>query len=93
MIGGRRAADDSGVVDENVDATEVLDRFFNEARADRGIANVAGESDAIDPDFCDEFLGGFGCVNGAVDCNVGSCFGKRNGDARSEAARRPGNER
>jgi hypothetical protein len=50
--GGRGAANDSGVVDQDVDGTEVLNGFFNQARADLGVAHVAGESNG--------FVAGFG---------------------------------
>jgi hypothetical protein len=34
VIDGRRAADDTGVVDENVDGAEVMDGLFNKSGAD-----------------------------------------------------------
>jgi hypothetical protein len=93
VIGGRGAADDASVVDEDIDTAEVLHGFFYETSANSGIAYIAGESDAVHSDFCDQLLGSFGCVNGAVDGDAGASFGQRDGNACAEAARRTGDER
>jgi hypothetical protein len=45
VLGGRRAANDARIVNENIDGAEVRDRLFDEAGADCGIAYVTGECD------------------------------------------------
>jgi hypothetical protein len=71
----------------------VLHGFFYETSANGSISNIPGQSDAIYPDFCDKFLGGFRCVNRAVDGDVGTSFCQREGNACTEATRRTGDER
>jgi hypothetical protein len=56
------------------------------------MAHIAGQRDAIGAGPGDEFLGGFGCVRGAVDGDVCSGLGQRDGNARTQTTRRPGNE-
>ena len=90
----RGAANDAGVVDENVDGAEVLDGFFNEARADVGMAHVAGKRDT----FVRRCLATLCCVAsgacaGAVNGDVGARLGKRDGDGGAEAARGAGDQR
>ena len=70
----------------------MFDGLFHQARADCGIAHIAGERDAFRAGLGDLFLGGFGRVNGAVDGDVGSGFGKSDGDGCAEAARGTGDE-
>jgi hypothetical protein len=60
VFGGGRAANDPGVVDENIDGAEVLDGFVDEARADGRISYVADERDGLDADCVELLLGGFG---------------------------------
>jgi len=71
----------------------VLHSLFYETSANSGIADIAGQSNAIDSDFCDKFLGGFWCVNRAVDGDVGASFGECDGNACAETTRRTGDER
>ena len=92
VVDGGGAADDAGVVDENVDGAKVLDGFFNEALADGGIANVTGEGDAPDSGFGDEVLRVLRRILGAVNSNIGSGLREGDGDGRAEAARGAGNE-
>jgi hypothetical protein len=92
VIGGGRAADDAGVVDENVDGAEVLDGFFNEARADSGIADIAFQGNAFRAGLGDKFLGGLGDAGRAVDGNPGASFGEGDRNGCAEAAGGSGNE-
>jgi hypothetical protein len=71
----------------------VPDGLLNQTHTDGGIAHISGQGDACDAGFSDQLLGGFGRVNGAVDGDVGSGFGQRDGNARAEATRGPGDQR
>jgi hypothetical protein len=87
VIDGGRAADDAGVVDEDVDGSKVLDGLLNQALADICIAHVAGKGDGFCASLGDEFQCGVGSVAGTMDGDAGSGFGQRKGNARAEAAR------
>ena len=92
IFGGRRAANDAGVVDQNVDGAEVTDGFFHQARADGGIAHVAGEGHGSCADRFDFLLRGFRRRAGAMNGDVGAGLGKRYGDGSAKAARGAGDE-
>jgi hypothetical protein len=81
VVDGRRAPDNAGIVDENVDGAEVLDSFLDQARADGGVPHIAGQGNASGAGCGDKFLGVFGRVNGAMHRDVGSGFSQRDSDA------------
>jgi hypothetical protein len=91
--GGRRAANDSGVVDQDVDGAEVLDGFFNQARADLSVAHVADESDCVMADFRDALLRGCRRSRRAMNGDFCASFSQRDRDGRSEPAGGAGHQR
>ena len=92
VVGGGRAADDAGVVDEDVDGAEVLDGFINKARADGGIAHIACQGNGFRAGFGDKFLGGPGDAGRAVHGDLGAGLGQGDRDPCAEAARGSGDE-
>jgi hypothetical protein len=87
VVGGGGAADDAGVVDEDVNGAEAGDGFVDEAMADILVADVADEGDGMSAGGVDECLGFFWDGAGAVESDVGASFGESEGDAGAEAAR------
>ena len=59
VFGRGRAANDAGIVDQNIDRPEVLDGLFDEARANGRIAHVADQRDGLDAQRFELVLGGF----------------------------------
>ena len=92
VVCGGRAADDAGVVDEDVDGAEVADGLFNEACADGGIGDVAGKGDGFRAERFELMLRGLGRGGGSVDGDVGSGLCKCDGNGGAEAARGAGDE-
>jgi len=92
VIDGGSAADNAGVIHQNVDGAKVLDGLLHQARADCGTTHIPGQGNTLGAGFGDQFLRSGRRVRGAVDGHVGSCFGQRDGNARAQPARRSGDQ-
>jgi hypothetical protein len=86
MIGGGRAANDACVVDQYIDGPELLDGFFDEARADGRVAYVADEGNGLDAESEQLLLRGRGRGTGAVHGDVGACLTEGDGDGSAQSA-------
>jgi len=93
VLSGRSAADDAGVVDEDVDGAEVGDGLVHEPVADLELAHIAGERNRAAAEAGNVVGNLLRRGTGAVHSHVGASFSQRNGNALADAARGAGDQR
>ena len=92
VLGCRGAADDTGVVDQNVDCAEVPDGLFDQTRADLSIAYITDQCGGFDACGGDFLLRRFRCFGGAVDGDIGAGLSERDGNGCAKTARGAGDQ-
>ena len=83
MFCGGRAANNACIIDQDVDGSEMLNRFVDEARADGCIADIASESNGIDAERNQLLLCGCRSRVGSMHGDIGASLGQGNGDSRT----------
>ena len=91
---GRVGGADAGVVDEDVDAPELLHRGVDERLAVLGLGDVGGDGDRLAPRLLDELLGLLELLHAPrPERDVGPRLGQRLGERHAEPRRRPRHDR
>jgi hypothetical protein len=92
VFGGGSAANDAGIIDEDIDSSEMLDGLFYEARTDFRQANIAHERDGFCAGGFELVQRGFRGLAGAMHGDVGAGLRQGCRDGRAQAARRAGDQ-
>jgi len=92
IVGGGRAADDSSVVDEDIEGAKFGDGVLDESGAGIGFGEVGGKIGAAAPERLNLGADGAGIISAAMTGNMSTGLGQGKSDGRAETAVRTGDE-